>query len=282
MFQYFVLLSSPLMFFIFFVFNFYFTNLRVVFTLIYCIKIFCIFFDSRSGPRSLRRATVGSRLQTRSLDPPAKLPPPHLLVEDTRDDSIRDEGPAQGLQTLAHHRAYGEIPYRHFAGTVWCSVVWCSVVWCSVVWCGVVWCSGKHMIINKSRWVSISYSILPPSLLLLPFFSFPSSPSPPQRSLKVVTEPPDGLKLNMRATFSRIDSSVLEQCPHWAFRPCLYVLAFLHAVVLERYVQYVLINAMSCVMWCNVMWCDVMWCDVMWCDVMWCDVSYWVIGMWYL
>ena len=55
-----------------------------------------------------------------------------------------------------------------------------------------------------------------------------------QRSLKVVTEPPDGLKLNMRATYSRIDSATLEDCPHWAFRPCLYVLAFLHAVVLER------------------------------------------------
>ena len=55
-----------------------------------------------------------------------------------------------------------------------------------------------------------------------------------QRSLKVVTEPPDGLKLNMRATYSRIDSAMLEDCPHWAFRPCLYVLAFLHAVVLER------------------------------------------------
>jgi len=55
-----------------------------------------------------------------------------------------------------------------------------------------------------------------------------------QRSLKVVTEPPDGLKLNMRATYSRIDSNMLEDCPHWAFRPCLYVLAFLHAVVLER------------------------------------------------
>ena len=55
-----------------------------------------------------------------------------------------------------------------------------------------------------------------------------------QRSLKVVTEPPDGLKLNMRATYSRIDATVLEECPHWAFRPCLYVLAFLHAVVLER------------------------------------------------
>jgi dynein heavy chain len=55
-----------------------------------------------------------------------------------------------------------------------------------------------------------------------------------QRSLKVVTEPPDGLKLNMRATYSRIDTATFEECPHWAFRPCMYVLAFLHAVVLER------------------------------------------------
>ena len=55
-----------------------------------------------------------------------------------------------------------------------------------------------------------------------------------QRSIKVVTEPPDGLKLNMRATYSRLDQSVLDDCPHWAFRPCMYVLAFLHAVVLER------------------------------------------------
>lgn len=55
-----------------------------------------------------------------------------------------------------------------------------------------------------------------------------------QRSLKVVTEPPDGLKLNMRSIYSKIDRSTLEECPHWAFRPCLYVLAFLHAVVLER------------------------------------------------
>lgn len=55
-----------------------------------------------------------------------------------------------------------------------------------------------------------------------------------QRTLKIVTEPPDGLKLNMRSTYSKIDESILEGCPHWAFPQCLYVLAFLHAVVLER------------------------------------------------
>jgi dynein heavy chain len=55
-----------------------------------------------------------------------------------------------------------------------------------------------------------------------------------QKALKVTTEPPDGLKLNMRATYAKIDDACLEECPHWAFRPCLFVLAFLHAVVLER------------------------------------------------
>ena len=55
-----------------------------------------------------------------------------------------------------------------------------------------------------------------------------------QRALKVVTEPPDGLRLNMRATYSKIDESVVAECPHEAFQPCLYVLAFLHAVVQER------------------------------------------------
>ena len=55
-----------------------------------------------------------------------------------------------------------------------------------------------------------------------------------QRSLKVVTEPPDGLKLNMRSTYSKIDQAALDACPHKAYRPCVYVLTFLHAVVLER------------------------------------------------
>jgi len=55
-----------------------------------------------------------------------------------------------------------------------------------------------------------------------------------QRSLKVVTEPPDGLKLNMRSIYAKIDQTIIDECPHYAFRSCLYVLAFLHAVVLER------------------------------------------------
>eukprot|EP00750_Incisomonas_marina_P009230 INCI15857.2.p1 GENE.INCI15857.2~~INCI15857.2.p1 ORF type:complete len:4529 (-),score=890.01 INCI15857.2:58-13644(-) len=55
-----------------------------------------------------------------------------------------------------------------------------------------------------------------------------------QRSLKVVTEPPDGLKQNMRNTFSKIDDHMLEEIPHPAYAPLVYVLAFLHAVVIER------------------------------------------------
>lgn len=50
----------------------------------------------------------------------------------------------------------------------------------------------------------------------------------------MVTEPPNGLKLNMRATYFKISHEVLEQCPHPAFKPLVYVLAFFHAVVLER------------------------------------------------
>nr|XP_038946048.1 dynein axonemal heavy chain 10 isoform X3 [Rattus norvegicus] len=55
-----------------------------------------------------------------------------------------------------------------------------------------------------------------------------------QKSLKVVTEPPNGLKLNMRATYFKISHDMLEQCPHTAFKPLVYVLAFFHAVVQER------------------------------------------------
>uniref|UniRef100_A0A1X7UR28 AAA+ ATPase domain-containing protein n=1 Tax=Amphimedon queenslandica TaxID=400682 RepID=A0A1X7UR28_AMPQE len=55
-----------------------------------------------------------------------------------------------------------------------------------------------------------------------------------QKSLKVVTEPPNGLKLNLRNTFFKIPSQVLKDCPHSAFRPLVYTLAFFHAVVQER------------------------------------------------
>lgn len=52
--------------------------------------------------------------------------------------------------------------------------------------------------------------------------------------MQVVTEPPNGLKLNMRATYSKISHETLTACPHPAFCSLVYVLAFFHAVVQER------------------------------------------------
>ncbi len=55
-----------------------------------------------------------------------------------------------------------------------------------------------------------------------------------QRALKIVTEPPNGLKLNMINSYSKITDDMLNQCPHKAFKPLVYVLSFFHAVVQER------------------------------------------------
>jgi dynein heavy chain, axonemal len=55
-----------------------------------------------------------------------------------------------------------------------------------------------------------------------------------QKSLKVVTESPNGLKLNLRSTFFKMQSDVFESCQHEAFGALVYVLAFFNAVVLER------------------------------------------------
>jgi dynein heavy chain, axonemal len=55
-----------------------------------------------------------------------------------------------------------------------------------------------------------------------------------QRSLKIVTEPPNGLKLNMRSSYAKISEDILDACPHKAFRSLVYVLAFFHANVQER------------------------------------------------
>lgn len=38
-------------------------------------------------------------------------------------------------------------------------------------------------------------------------------------SVQVVTEPPDGLKLNMRSTYSKIDQAMLDEIPHRVGRP---------------------------------------------------------------
>lgn len=50
----------------------------------------------------------------------------------------------------------------------------------------------------------------------------------------MVTEPPNGLKLNMRATFFKIAHETLMGCPHPTYRSLVYVLSFFHAVVQER------------------------------------------------
>ncbi|XP_050426983.1 dynein axonemal heavy chain 10-like [Adelges cooleyi] len=55
-----------------------------------------------------------------------------------------------------------------------------------------------------------------------------------QRSLKVVTEPPNGLKLNIRNTYFKIRQEKLDECTHPAYTTLIYVLAFFHAVVQER------------------------------------------------
>jgi dynein heavy chain len=55
-----------------------------------------------------------------------------------------------------------------------------------------------------------------------------------QKSLKVVTEPPNGLKLNIRSSYFKLNDESLADCNHEAFRPLVYVLAFFHAVVQER------------------------------------------------
>jgi len=51
---------------------------------------------------------------------------------------------------------------------------------------------------------------------------------------QVVTEPPNGLKLNMRNTYFKISSTALMECPHPSFPSIVFVLAFFHAVVQER------------------------------------------------
>ncbi|XP_055373636.1 dynein axonemal heavy chain 10 [Condylostylus longicornis] len=55
-----------------------------------------------------------------------------------------------------------------------------------------------------------------------------------QKSLKVVTESPNGLKLNLRSTFFKLKQETLDSCTHSTFKPLVYTLAFFHAVVQER------------------------------------------------
>ena len=55
-----------------------------------------------------------------------------------------------------------------------------------------------------------------------------------QRSLKVVTEPPNGLKLNLRNTYFKISAQAFIESSSDAFPSLVFVLGFFHAVVQER------------------------------------------------
>ena len=49
-----------------------------------------------------------------------------------------------------------------------------------------------------------------------------------------MTEPPNGLKLNLRSTYFKISATALIECQHESFSSLVFVLAFFHAVVQER------------------------------------------------
>lgn len=55
-----------------------------------------------------------------------------------------------------------------------------------------------------------------------------------QKSIKVVTEPPDGLAQNIKQTYSKLSDEVFNSCPKPEFKPMLYVLSFFHATIQER------------------------------------------------
>jgi len=52
--------------------------------------------------------------------------------------------------------------------------------------------------------------------------------------MKIVTEPPDGMRLNMKAIVNKLNDDQLNDCQHHAFKPLTFVLAFLHATLLDR------------------------------------------------
>lgn len=55
-----------------------------------------------------------------------------------------------------------------------------------------------------------------------------------QKSLKVVTEPPDGLGANIKQNFSKLSDEIFEECPKEEFKSLCYVLSFFHATIQER------------------------------------------------
>lgn len=55
-----------------------------------------------------------------------------------------------------------------------------------------------------------------------------------QRSLKVVTEPPDGLQANIKLAYSKLNDEVLSECPKPEYKSLVYVLSFFHSTIQER------------------------------------------------
>jgi dynein heavy chain len=55
-----------------------------------------------------------------------------------------------------------------------------------------------------------------------------------QKSLKVVTEPPDGLGANIRQIYTRLTPENLEESQRPEFKSLIYVLAFFHSTIQER------------------------------------------------
>ena len=55
-----------------------------------------------------------------------------------------------------------------------------------------------------------------------------------QKALKVVTEPPDGLKLNLKSINSKLNEEMLNECPHPCFKQLVWVVQFFHAILLDR------------------------------------------------
>ncbi|XP_058809033.1 dynein axonemal heavy chain 10 [Phymastichus coffea] len=55
-----------------------------------------------------------------------------------------------------------------------------------------------------------------------------------QQCFKVVMEPPNGLKLNLKNTYFKMNDQTLDNCEHRAYKDIVYVLAFYHAVLQER------------------------------------------------
>eukprot|EP00920_Eleutheroschizon_duboscqi_P033547 GHVT01080713.1.p1 GENE.GHVT01080713.1~~GHVT01080713.1.p1 ORF type:complete len:1048 (-),score=57.55 GHVT01080713.1:3339-6482(-) len=55
-----------------------------------------------------------------------------------------------------------------------------------------------------------------------------------RNSFKVVTEPPDGLRQNLKRSYAKLKEADLVECGHRSFKSLVYVISFFHAVVEER------------------------------------------------